>query len=1081
MTLAAKKDGHGEEVTTVQLVSYEIGSWRCSCGQTAGQTRRHDRICQCGQTQSNGRHEATMQACASCGHLPSYSVCASCHTRVTLDLFWQVREGNVHPSAYRLPLTVDILAEFPDGSKKAHRLVLLYLPIMLGTREKGDAIVIEPPDLFWVAEGYNSDVSMEHGQLIGLPDAVQYDRQKDLCKILEAALRRTFQQRGAGRSLRSKLEHLFGSKPKKAVDIANVFSRSFEKRLAGSIAGNAGELIKLVDLSRDCIVAASPLLQRNMVWVNSRQVRPGGFVAPGLVHLRTVIRRTALGEANLTVTPPGRPGRTVPTADGIVLPGTVVQPGDVLVGVESPKSKTDLTVEEKLLHEIFGRAGDDMKDVSLEYTGTGPGRVLAVHVVLACDWKGAEVQPAPGKFVSRDNELERGVLAQIGVTIAVDQPLEVGDHIHGDGATAVVCRISTGPSLIRALSLPTEPDLVVNPDHPWAPIADSSLSRVVRVSLKAGTLLHQEAASHSIGPYSLTSQRPLIGEHLNNPAQLLTEGEFRWLRTRGATSLALELYGPRCDCVEWRTNLWETLVRGNASLRDIRSTPLADWTTPADSPSTGVRNWNLFLQSACIQTAFADGQFVFRPLSDDSTLSASFGEVKSSETINYGTYRPERDGLFCERIFGPEKDWECGCGKYRGMKYKGIVCDRCGVLVTHSRVRAKRIGHIELAAPVVQCWYIRGSPSLLGKALGMNVESLQRLIYRFLWVVTEPGTSPLPFGHVINEEERRDALIRYAYSGLMIETGAEAVEALTAPIGPDWRGRLPPPACAPATPAPIILLDDGNVATSNLNDLYRRVINRNNRLKKLIALNAPEVIILNERRELQIAVDALLDNGRCKEPVTSIYHRPLASVAQFLGWLAKRHGTLRDGFFRRPTDYSARTRLVVDDDSPSLDDCFLPARLAWDLYNPLVIAQLKAQGVSDTIKSAQRILERKGEEAHAALKSVLSSTLVLAAPTSGPWPLVALRPRLTPELALKVRPELLDLIGWQNLGQPVRLFAVLTTEATEDAREKLLPSRLSVGAPLIGLNDGGGARIQEGVSALAGYGGIFRRNVRPRA
>jgi DNA-directed RNA polymerase subunit beta' len=377
------------------------------------------------------------------------------------------------------------------------------------------------------------------------------------------------------------------------------------------------------------------------------------------------------------------------------------------------------------------------------------------------------------------------------------------------------------------------------------------------------------------------------------------------------------------------------------------------------------------------------------------------------------------------------------------MKYKGMICDRCGVEVTHSRVRTKRMGHIELVAPVVQCWYVRGPRGLLGKALGMNSESLEALIYRFLWVVTEAGTSPLRVGHVISEDERRDALVRYFGSSLMIDTGAEAIEALVRQSGLLAGAILRRIPVLPPNLRPLILLDDGNFVTSDVNDFYRRIINRNNRLKRLKELNAPEAIILNEKRELQKAVDALLDNARCKKPVTNVYHRPLASVSQFLCWLAKRDGTLRDGFYRRPADYSARTRLVADDDVTDFNACLLPERLAWSLYEPLVIAQLKAQGFSDTIKSARRMLERKDEEAHAALEAVCSSALVLAAPTYGPWPMVALRPRLTPELALKVRPELLDLIGWENLGQPVRLFAVLTTEATDEARERLLPSRLS--------------------------------------
>ena len=285
--------------------------------------------------------------------------------------------------------------------------------------------------------------------------------------------------------------------------------------------------------------------------------------------------------------------------------------------------------------------------------------------------------------------------------------------------------------------------------------------------------------------------------------------------------------------------------------------------------------------------------------------SWSFGEVKKPETINYRTYRPEKDGLFCERIFGPEKDWECACGKYRGMKYKGMICDRCGVKVTHSRVRRKRMGHIELAAPVVHIWFFKAMPSRLGTLLDMKTTSLERIIYFQDYVVVEPGDTPLKDRQLLTEDEFRKARELYGDS-FQADMGAEAVRKLLMRLDlvtlskklrqdlvetsskqkikdltkrlkvvealrdsdnrPEWMVLE----CIPVIPPdlrPLVLLDSGNFATSDLNDLYRRIINRNNRLKKLVDLNAPEVIIRNEKRMLQQAVDALFDNNRCKRPV----------------------------------------------------------------------------------------------------------------------------------------------------------------------------------------------------------------------
>jgi DNA-directed RNA polymerase subunit beta' len=285
--------------------------------------------------------------------------------------------------------------------------------------------------------------------------------------------------------------------------------------------------------------------------------------------------------------------------------------------------------------------------------------------------------------------------------------------------------------------------------------------------------------------------------------------------------------------------------------------------------------------------------------------SWSFGEVKKPETINYRTYRPERDGLFCERIFGPEKDWECACGKYRGMKYKGMICDRCGVKVTHSRVRRKRMGHIELAAPVVHIWFFKSMPSRLGALLNMKTTSLEKVIYFQDYVVIEPGDTPLKQCQMLTEEEARQARRDYGEGTFEIGMGAEAIKKLLASMRlaelsgelrtdlaktgsqqkikdlikrlkivealrdsenkPEWMVLDVIPVIPPDL-RPLVLLDSGNFATSDLNDLYRRIINRNNRLKKLVDLNAPEVIVRNEKRMLQQSVDALFDNNRCKRP-----------------------------------------------------------------------------------------------------------------------------------------------------------------------------------------------------------------------
>ena len=391
--------------------------------------------------------------------------------------------------------------------------------------------------------------------------------------------------------------------------------------------------------------------------------------------------------------------------------------------------------------------------------------------------------------------------------------------------------------------------------------------------------------------------------------------------------------------------------------------------------------------------------------------SWSFGEVKKPETINYRTYRPEKDGLFCERIFGPEKDWECACGKYRGMKYKGMICDRCGVKVTHSRVRRKRMGHIELAAPVVHIWFFKAMPSRLGTLLDMRTTSLERIIYFQDYVVVDPGDTPLKERQLLTEEEFRKAKEQYG-EGFQADMGAEAVRKLLMRLDlvalskelrqelvetsskqkikdltkrlkvvealrdsdnrPEWMVLE----CIPVIPPdlrPLVLLDSGNFATSDLNDLYRRIINRNNRLKKLVDLNAPEVIIRNEKRMLQQAVDALFDNNRCKRPVLGSSNRPLKSLTDMI---KGKQGRFRENLLGKRVDYSARSVIVVGPDL-KLHQCGLPKKIALELFQPFIIRRLKELGHADTIKSAKKMLERRSEEVWDILEEVIRNHPVL--------------------------------------------------------------------------------------------------------
>jgi DNA-directed RNA polymerase subunit beta' len=454
--------------------------------------------------------------------------------------------------------------------------------------------------------------------------------------------------------------------------------------------------------------------------------------------------------------------------------------------------------------------------------------------------------------------------------------------------------------------------------------------------------------------------------------------------------------------------------------------------------------------------------------------SWSYGVVAKPETINYRTYRPEKEGLFCEKIFGPEKDWECSCGKYKGTKYKGIICDRCGVKVTHSRARRKRMGHINLAAPVVHIWFFKAMPSRLAALLGMKTSEIEKIVYFQDYVVTDPGDTPLKKHQLLSEDEYRDTLSKYG-SAFKVNMGAEAIKEMIKSLDlnelsvtlrdeiratnskqklNDLTKRLKivnavlesgNDPCnmvlevAPVIPPdlrPLVQLESGNFATSDLNDLYRRIINRNNRLAKLIDLNAPEVIVRNEKRMLQQAVDALLDNSRCKRPVQGSNNRPLKSLTDMI---KGKQGRFRENLLGKRVDYSARSVIVV---GPwlKLNQCGLPKKIALELYQPFIIRKLKERGYADTIKSAKRMLDRREAQVWDILEEVIYQHPVLLnrAPTLHRMGIQAFEPLLVEGNAILLHPLVCRGFNADFDGDQMAVHLPLSIEAQVEAHTLVL-------------------------------------------
>jgi DNA-directed RNA polymerase subunit beta' len=461
--------------------------------------------------------------------------------------------------------------------------------------------------------------------------------------------------------------------------------------------------------------------------------------------------------------------------------------------------------------------------------------------------------------------------------------------------------------------------------------------------------------------------------------------------------------------------------------------------------------------------------------SPEQIRSWSSGEVKKPETINYRTLRPEKEGLFCEKIFGPVKDWECHCGKYKRVRHKGIVCDRCGVEVTTSKVRRERMGHIELAAPVCHIWYLKGIPSRMGLLLDMSPKVLEKVIYFVNYIVINPGDTPLLKKQLLNEREYREARERYGES-FSAGIGAEAIKVLLEEVDlekmstelkeeiatttgqrkgraikrleveesfrlsgnyPEWMILDVLPVIPPEL-RPMVQLDGGRFATSDLNDLYRRVINRNNRLKRLLDLGAPDIIVRNEKRMLQEAVDALVDNGRRGRPVTGPGNRPLKSLSDML---KGKQGRFRQNLLGKRVDYSGRSVIVV---GPNLQmhQCGLPKEMALELFKPFVMKKLVDQAIASNIKSAKKMVERGREEVWDILDDVIKEHPVLLnrAPTLHRLGIQAFEPVLVEGRALQLHPLVCTAYNADFDGDQMAVHVPLSAEAQTEARLLMLAS-----------------------------------------
>ncbi|OGZ54329.1 MAG: hypothetical protein A3B25_03670 [Candidatus Ryanbacteria bacterium RIFCSPLOWO2_01_FULL_48_26] len=885
--------------------------------------------------------------------------------------------------------------------------------------------------------------------------------------------------------------------------------------------------------------------------ISERVVRDDLFTSIHIEDFYCDVRDTKLGPEVTTPDIPNVSEEKLKNLDedGIIRIGAEIKSGDILVGKISPKGEAELTSEERLLRAIFGEKARDVKDTSLTLPHGRRGRVVNVKVFDR----------------EKGDKLEPGIIRRIQVEVAELRKVQAGDKLAGrHGNKGVISQVSSMQDM-PYLADGTPVDIILNPlgvasrmnlgqileTHlGWAasklgyraitPGLDSITEEEMREELKkAGLpedgkmqlfdgrtgqafdnritvgqvyimklnhLVEDKVHMRSIGPYSLITQQPLGGK-AQFGGQRFGEMEVWALEGYGARHTLQEMLTIKSDDVLGRAAAYESIIRGE----EIKEANL-----PASFSVLMNELKAMAFDIRPLYNSDSDRRDDFSALkiniaSSEEILKWSHGEVIKPETINYRTQRPEKDGLFSERIFGPTKDYECYCGKYRRIRYKGVVCDKCGVEVTRAVVRRERLGHISLAAPVSHIWFLRSVPSRLSLMLDVPTGKLELVIYYSAYIVTEVNEDEkkkaladigrelrgklkseskdkkakkdlmkvadtaedylenLQVGQVLGETEYFNLSKRFG-SVFRASSGAEAVRSILEKMDlkkeaqkierllehtkenltqakllrrlkmvrsmiknntrPEWMVLNVLPVLPPDL-RPMVVLDGGRYATSDLNDLYRRVINRNNRLKKLLEIKAPDVIIRNEKRMLQEAVDALIDNSaRFGSQQLSARRRPLRSLADML---KGKQGRFRQNLLGKRVDYSGRSVIVVGP-KLKLDECGLPKIMALELFRPFIISEVMKKGLAHNIRSANRFIEEGSDEVWAILEDIIKDRKVLLnrAPTLHRLSIQAFKPILIEGLALQIPPLVCVAFNADFDGDQMAVHLPLGSEAQKE-------------------------------------------------
>jgi hypothetical protein len=649
--------------------------------------------------------------------------------------------------------------------------------------------------------------------------------------------------------------------------------------------------------------------------------------------------------------------------------GAAVEPGDLLVGISTPKDPDNPTPEDRLLLALFGEKAPQRRDVSLRWSGQQKAVVLGVHISRTW-FASQEFAERPGR-VNRLDKLHQGEQTRISVSLASSDPMETGDVLHGpDQTRAVVC----GTHDISGT------DVLVSADHPWAP---GTPGTTVELRLRPDERSRSAFQVRSIGAYHRVTELPAESS-AEEPGQPLRLADIAWLLRHGATEAAYELYALRADCVDERLELYKQMLRGQTSLQALRGAPSDDRFTPSQT----LRNWDRLLRSACVAPVLVGDRLSFRAIGDDEILATSNGEVGQPQTLNTSSGQLKFGGLDCQRTFGPLRTYVCGCGTRHRPADQGTRCEHCGVEVTVSHVRRERMGHIELAVPVVHPWY----RERLSRALGLNREALAEVV----------------------DGQRR------ATRDL---TGAEAIRFLL-----DQRGHTSIPDAVlhrlPVLPAGLrpTYVHHGET----LNDRYAKIVRQN---------------VLAHHQLDNGVKPSDVNRAGLQHAINDLFQATDASVADLSVVLPGLTGGVRQRLFDRPVDYSARTTVVAAS-TGNIDRALLPDRLASLLLTPVVARRLVDAGESPHFKAAEQVVRERVPQAWPHLQAACQEATILVSVPGTQWPMFAVHVGLTADLSLKLDAALFDHLGWHRLGAHVRIFPLMTEEAAAQAQAALLPSAL---------------------------------------